>query len=125
MSFVTLMKITSSLNFPLVLSFLYNSHLKIRFVGYLEEQAVITYTNILEDLDSGRLPLWKTLPSPAIAIDYWRLPADSMIRDVILSIRADEAHHRLVNHTLGLMNPKDKNPFKPGWEFTKLLKANS
>jgi hypothetical protein len=27
--------------------------LSFRFVGYLEEQAVITYTNILEDLDAG------------------------------------------------------------------------
>jgi hypothetical protein len=58
--------------------------------------------------------MWKTLPAPAIAVDYWRLPVDSTIRDVILSIRADEAHHRLVNHTLGSMNPEDKNPFKPG-----------
>lgn len=36
------------------------------------------------------------------------------MRDVILAIRADEAHHRLVNHTLGSMNIKDKNPFGPG-----------
>jgi hypothetical protein len=62
-----------------------------RFVGYLEEQAVITYTNILDDLDSGLLPLWKTLPAPPIAINYWRLPHDSMMRDVILAIRFGKA----------------------------------
>jgi len=27
-----------------------------RFVGYLEEEAVITYTNLLKDYDAGKLP---------------------------------------------------------------------
>ena len=85
-----------------------------RFVGYLEEQAVVTYTHILAEMDGGRLPMWSKLPAPPIAISYWKLPKDAMMRDVILVIRADEAHHRLVNHTLGSMDLKDKNPFKPG-----------
>jgi hypothetical protein len=85
-----------------------------RFVGYLEEQAVVTYTHILEELDKGNLPMWKVLPAPPLAVDYWRLPKDAMMRDVILAIRADEAHHRLVNHTLGSMQAREKNPFKPG-----------
>ena len=38
----------------------------------------------------------------------------AMMRDVILAIRADEAHHRLVNHTLSNMKPHDTNPYKPG-----------
>ena len=58
-----------------------------RFVGYLEEQAVITYTDILEALDSGKLPMWKILPAPEIAVKYWRLPPEAMMRDVILAIR--------------------------------------
>ncbi len=33
-------------------------------------------------------------------------------RDVILAVRADEAHHRLVNHTMGDMDTTDHNPFK-------------
>ena len=37
-----------------------------------------------------------------------------MMRDVILAIRADEAHHRQVNHTLSSMDPKKPNPFGPG-----------
>jgi len=85
-----------------------------RFVGYLEEQAVITYTHILEELDSGRLPMWSKLPAPDIAIKYWELPENAMMRDVILAIRADEAHHRIVNHTLGSMKPNQQNPFEPG-----------
>ena len=51
-----------------------------------------------------------------IAVNYWdwELSPDAMMRDVILAIRADEAHHRLVNHTLASMKLKDQNPFKPG-----------
>lgn len=36
------------------------------------------------------------------------------MRDVILAIRADEAHHRLVNHTLSSMKRDKQNPFGPG-----------
>ena len=39
---------------------------------------------------------------------------DATMRDVVLAIRADEAHHRVVNHTLGSMKPTDYNPYKPG-----------
>lgn len=85
-----------------------------RFVGYLEEQAVVTYTHILEEIDAGRLPMWKTLPAPELAIKYWRLPENAKMREVILAIRADEAHHRLVNHTLGSMDLKSDNPFEKG-----------
>ncbi|CAN8268752.1 unnamed protein product [Cochlearia groenlandica] len=38
------------------------------------------------------------VPAPAIAIDYWRLPKDATLRDVVVVVRADEAHHRDVNH---------------------------
>lgn len=85
-----------------------------RFVGYLEEQAVITYTHILAEMDAGRLPMWVRLPAPDIAVKYWSLPKTATMRDVILVIRADEAHHRLVNHTLSSMDLRKKNPFKPG-----------
>ena len=86
-----------------------------RFVGYLEEQAVITYTHIIEELDAGRLPMWKHLPPPEMAVKYWHLPdPGATMRDLILAIRADEAHHRDVNHTLASMKLRDKNPFKSG-----------
>jgi len=85
-----------------------------RFVGYLEEQAVVTYTHILRELDAGRLPMWEKLPAPELAVTYWKLPKDALMREVILAIRADEAHHRTVNHTLGSMDLRAKNPFKPG-----------
>jgi len=66
-----------------------------RFVGYLEEEAVISYTQHLEAIESGKV---ENVPAPAIAIDYWRLPKDATLKDVVTVIRADEAHHRDVNH---------------------------
>ena len=48
-------------------------------------------------------------------IHIWDCPqADAMMRDVLLAIRADEGHHREVNHTLGSMKPTDKNPYGLG-----------
>lgn len=66
-----------------------------RVVGYFEEEAVISYTHFLAELDEGRTP---NVPAPAIARHYWKLPDDATLRDVILVVRADEAHHRDVNH---------------------------
>nr|AFK46354.1 unknown [Medicago truncatula] len=66
-----------------------------RFVGYLEEEAVISYTQYLNAIESGKV---ENVPAPAIAIDYWRLPNDATLKDVVTVIRADEAHHRGVNH---------------------------
>ena len=85
-----------------------------RFVGYLEEEAVITYTKLLQDIDSGTMQHWQTQPAPTVAIHYWNLAPEATMRDVILAIRADEAHHRVVNHTLGSLKATDYNPYKPG-----------
>jgi ubiquinol oxidase len=66
-----------------------------RLVGYFEEEAVVSYTSYLAEIDSGRMP---NPPAPEIAIDYWKLPADATLRDVVIAVRADEAGHRDVNH---------------------------
>ncbi|WP_341939507.1 alternative oxidase [Marinimicrobium sp. C2-29] len=66
-----------------------------RLVGYFEEEAVYSYTEYLAEVDSGRL---ENVPAPEIAIDYWQLPADATLRDVIIVVRDDEAGHRDVNH---------------------------
>ena len=71
-----------------------------RFVGYLEEEAVKTYTACLKDLDAGKLPRWSTLPAPDDAKRYWYLSEDATFRDVLISVRADESMHREVNHHL-------------------------
>ncbi|KAI4942348.1 Alternative oxidase, mitochondrial precursor [Alternaria arbusti] len=84
-----------------------------RFVGYLEEEAVITYTRQIEDLDAGRLPKWAKMEAPEIAVDYWQMPeGHRTMRDLLLYIRADESKHREVNHTFGNLDQKeDPNPY--------------
>ena len=66
-----------------------------RVVGYLEEEAVISYTHYLEEIDSGRV---ENVPAPQIALKYWNLPPTARLRDVVIVVRADEAHHRDTNH---------------------------
>lgn len=66
-----------------------------RVVGYFEEEAVLSYTLFLKEIDEGRM---ENVPAPEIAKRYWKLPDSATLRDVILVVRADEAHHRDVNH---------------------------
>ncbi len=66
-----------------------------RVVGYFEEEAVISYTHYLAEIDEGRS---ENVAAPAIALRYWDLPDTATLRDVVLVVRADEAHHRDVNH---------------------------
>ena len=66
-----------------------------RFVGYLEEEAVISYTKYLNEIDAQKI---ENIPAPTLAIDYWQLPADARLRDVIIAVRNDEMKHRDVNH---------------------------
>jgi len=84
-----------------------------RFVGYLEEEATKTYTLAIEDLEKGLLPGWENLEAPEIAIKYWEMPEGKQsMRDLLYYIRADEAKHREIHHTLGNLDQKsDPNPF--------------
>jgi ubiquinol oxidase len=66
-----------------------------RFVGYLEEEAVHSYTEYLAGVDDGT---YANVAAPKIAIDYWKLAPDARLREVIVAVRADEAGHRDVNH---------------------------
>jgi len=77
------------------LSYLIAPRVAHRVVGYLEEEAIHSYTEFLKEIDAGRI---ENVPAPSIAIDYWRLPQDARLRDVVLAVRVDEAHHRDVNH---------------------------
>ena len=66
-----------------------------RLVGYFEEEAVVSYTQYLAEIDAGRV---ENIPAPLLARRYWQLPDDARLRDVVLVVRADEAHHRDINH---------------------------
>ena len=67
-----------------------------RIVGYFEEEAVVSYTEYLNELESGAIP---DQPAPEIAINYWNLPLHATLKDVVRVIRDDEAGHRDVNHS--------------------------
>jgi len=84
-----------------------------RIVGYFEEEAVRSYTAFLAEIDAGRI---KNVAAPDIARRYWRLGASARLRDVVAIIRADEAHHRDVNHAYanqlaGLAVARDLAPY--------------
>ena len=75
--------------------YLISSRTAHRVVGYFEEEAVLSYTLYLREIDEGRSP---NIAAPDIAKHYWKLPDEATLRDVVLVVRADEAHHRDVNH---------------------------
>lgn len=84
-----------------------------RFVGYLEEEAVHTYTRVINEIEAGNLPAWSQMAAPEIAVAYWKMPeGHRTMLDLMLYVRADEAKHREVNHTLGNLNQReDPNPY--------------
>jgi len=66
-----------------------------RIVGYFEEEAVISYSEYLKQVEDGNI---ENVNAPDIAINYWNLPLNAKLIDVIKVIRDDEAGHRDVNH---------------------------
>ena len=78
-----------------------------RIVGYFEEEAVISYTEYLKEIDEGKI---ENIKAPEIAINYWNLPLNSKLRDVVKVIRDDEAGHRDVNHSFAdILNRNQEN----------------
>ena len=82
-----------------------------RIVGFFEEEAVISYTDYLNELETGKI---QDQPAPEIAINYWNLPLNATLKDVVRVIRDDEAGHRDVNHSFAdiLQKRKDKKESK-------------
>ena len=68
-----------------------------RMVGYFEEQACISYTEYLKEIDEGRT---ENIKAPKIAIDYYNLDKKATLRDVVIAVRKDEEGHRDVNHEM-------------------------
>lgn len=66
-----------------------------RMIGYFEDQAVISYTQYLDEIKSGKV---ENIPAPQIAIDYYGLKKTAKLSDVIKKVRADEQGHADVNH---------------------------
>ena len=78
-----------------------------RIVGYFEEEAVVSYTQYLEEVESGKI---ENVKAPKIAIDYWNLPLNSTLKDVIKVVRDDEAGHRDLNHSYANILNKKEDP---------------
>jgi len=66
-----------------------------RMIGYFEDEAVKSYTEYLELVESGKV---LNIKAPQISIDYYKLPKDARLSDLIISVRNDEMHHSEVNH---------------------------
>ena len=78
-----------------------------RIVGYFEEEAVISYSQYLKEVEDGKI---ENVKAPKIAIDYWNLPLNSTLKDVIKVVRDDEAGHRDVNHGYANILNKKEDP---------------
>ena len=96
--------------------YLVSSRTAHRVVGYFEEEAVVSYSLYLKEIDERRSP---NVAAPAIAKHYWKMPSDATLRDVVLLVRADEAHHRDVNHGFAsklagdTVGPGETAPYPP------------
>jgi len=79
------------------LFYIFSSRLAHRFVGYLEEEAIRSYTDYLAKVESGDI---ENIPAPSFGIKYWNLKKSARLSDLIIAIREDERHHRDANHHL-------------------------
>jgi ubiquinol oxidase len=68
------------------------SHLMIH---YFEEEAVRSYTNYLDLIESGKI---EDVPAPEIAIEYYNMLPDAKLSDMIKYVRRDEQHHADLNY---------------------------
>ena len=66
-----------------------------RMIGYFEDEAVKSYTEYLEMVESGKV---ENIPAPKLAISYYGIGSDSRLSDLIRCVRADEEHHSETNH---------------------------
>ena len=67
-----------------------------RMIGYFEDEAVKSYTEYLEMVQSGQV---ENIPAPKLAISYYGIGSDSKLSDLIRCVRADEEHHSETNHS--------------------------
>ena len=81
-----------------------------RFVGYLEEEAVVSYIHYLEAIDDGSI---ENVSAPEIAVEYWNMPTNATLRDVVIVVCKDEEDHRDVNHFLSDQITKGDRISKP------------
>ena len=70
-----------------------------RFVGYLEETAVMTYANLVEKAATPGTRLhaaWAGLDAPDIAKSYWKLDDDASWAECLRHMLADESSESML-----------------------------
>lgn len=70
-----------------------------RMVHYFEEEAVKSYTEYLSLINRGRIP---DVAAPKLAKDYYSLPDNAKLSDMIIHVREDEKKHSQVNFRYSL-----------------------
>ena len=65
-----------------------------RMTHYFEAEAVKSYTEYLSLINKGEI---ENVPAPQLAIEYYNLPEDAKLADMVICIRADEEKHSKVN----------------------------
>ena len=76
-------------------------------VHYFEKEAVNSYTSYLQLVESGAV---ENVPAPTLAIEYYGLPCDARLSDLIQCVRADEQLHAIVN--AGFANTQEEERLK-------------
>ena len=68
-----------------------------KMIAYFEEEAVRSYTEYLDLIESGEI---EDVPAPQLAIDYYSMAPDARLSDMVRCVRADEQHHSEANHRM-------------------------
>lgn len=66
-----------------------------KMIAYFEEEAVRSYTEYLELIESGKI---EDVPAPQLAIDYYGLKTTAKLSHMVRCVRADEQRHSEANH---------------------------
>ena len=66
-----------------------------KMIAYFEEEAVRSYTEYMELIEAGHI---ENVPAPQLAIDYYDLPQDAKLWNMVQHVRADEQRHSDANH---------------------------
>ena len=68
-----------------------------RMIAYFEEEAVRSYTEYMTLIQVGGIP---NVKAPQLAIDYYDMPQDAKLWDMVYNVRNDELNHSKVNHRM-------------------------
>eukprot|EP00760_Papus_ankaliazontas_P011346 PhM_4_TR14726/c0_g1_i1/m.78878/K17893/AOX1, AOX2; ubiquinol oxidase len=68
-----------------------------RTLAYMAEEATVTLTHFVNDIDAGRIA---DIPTTTLCNEYWEMPPETTLRDAVLRMRTDVMVTRDWNHHL-------------------------